>query len=260
MESCIYEGHIRHQRFKPVPNIFRYSLFMMYLDLDELPSVFKGRWFWSTERFAIARFRRKDYWGDPALPLDRAIRDAVKEKTGEEPAGPIRLLTHLSYFGYCYNPVSFYFCYDISGVRVETIAADINNTPWNERHLYVLSESMNEAKENGRKRYRFRKDFHISPFIGMDVDYDWRFEAPGRAFTIHMDNLKDGGKFFDATMTLTKREINGWSLAKVLVFYPFVTVKVIAAIYWQGLKLWLKKCPFHPHPAKSKQTAEEKIS
>lgn len=250
MQSRVYEGKVRHRRFSPGPHEFSYSLFMMYLDLSELDQVFKGRLLWSAERPNLASFYRKNYWGDPSIPLDRAIRDAVKEKTGREPQGPIRMLTHLSYFGYCYNPVSFYYCFDSSGTRVETIAADINNTPWNEHKLYILDESMNEAREPGKKRYRFAKDFHISPFMPMDIDYDWRFEEPGEAIAIHMENFRQGGKIFDATLTLERREINSLQLARVLVSYPLMTVKVIFGIYWQAVWLWLKKNPFHTHPAK----------
>ena len=250
MKSSIYEGKVRHRRFSPASHVFDYSLFMMFLDLSELAEVFKGRWFWAVERPALARFRRKDYWGDPAIPLDRAIRGAVKEKTGQEPSGPIRMLTHLNYFGYCYNPVTFYYCYDAADSRVETIAADINNTPWNERRLYILDASMNEAREEGKKRYRFSKDFHISPFMPMDIDYDWKFEDPQDALAIHMENFRSGEKVFDATLTLTRTEINGFHLARVLVSYPLITVKVVFGIYWQALWLWLKKCPFYTHPAK----------
>lgn len=250
MKSSIYEGKVRHRRFSPASHVFDYSLFMMFLDLSELAEVFKGRWLWAVERPALARFRRKDYWGDPNIPLDRAIRGAVKEKTGQEPSGPIRMLTHLNYFGYCYNPVTFYYCYDAAGSRVETIAADINNTPWNERRLYILDASMNEAREEGKKRYRFSKDFHISPFMPMDIDYDWKFEDPQDALAIHMENFRSGEKVFDATLTLTRTEINGFHLARVLVSYPLITVKVVFGIYWQALWLWLKKCPFYAHPAK----------
>lgn len=253
MHSCLYHGQVRHRRFTPVPHAFSYRLFLMYLDLDELPTVFDGRWLWSSDRFALAQFRRTDHLGDPRVPLDQAVRDLVVQRTGQRVYGPIRLLTHLRYFGYCFNPVSFYFCYDAADTQVETIVAEVNNTPWGEQHCYVLDETHNEAHDN-KKRYRFSKNFHVSPFMEMDLEYDWRFCEPSQRLVIHMDNLKAGHKFFDATMTLARREISGRALAWALARYPFMTTKVIAAIHFQALRLWLKKTPVYDHPA-TKPTA-----
>ncbi|MCS6924286.1 MAG: DUF1365 domain-containing protein [Candidatus Binatia bacterium] len=247
-QSCIYRGYVRHRRFAPVSHTFTYSLFLMYLDLDELPTLFHGRWLWSTEGRTLAQFRRRDHFGDPRIPLADAVRALVAHHTGCRPAGPIRLLTHLRYFGYCFNPVSFYFCYDASDSRVETIVAEVTNTPWGERYCYVLPEARNEAGGH-KKRYRFGKAFHVSPFMGMDVEYDWRFSTPGQRLVIHMENHQGGSKFFDATMVLTRREISGPALTWCLVRYPFMTGRVIAAIYLQAGRLWLKRTPFYPHPA-----------
>lgn len=248
MHSCVYEGQVRHRRFSPTAHAFSYALFLMYLDLDELPTLFTGRWLWSSERFALAQFRRTDHWGDPQVPLAQAVRDLVEQRTGQRPQGPIRLLTHLRYFGYCFNPVSFYFCYDRADRCLDTIVAEITNTPWREQYCYVLDEALNEAQGN-KKRYRFGKAFHVSPFMDMAVDYDWRFCTPGQRLVIHMDNLKTGSKFFDATMILTRREITRPALALALTRYPFMTAQVIAAIYFQALRLWWKRTPFYHHPA-----------
>ncbi len=247
MHSCLYAGQVRHRRFAPIEHAFSYSLFLTYLDLDELPTLFQGRWLWSSNRFSLAWFRRQDHLGNPNVPLSQAVRDLIEQQTGTQPQGPIRLLTHLRYFGYVFNPVSFYFCYDPSDEKVETIVAEVNNTPWGEQHCYVLGEALNQASGQ-KKRYRFNKMFPVSPFMDMDVQYDWRFLKPGRQLIIHMDNRKNDGRFFDATMTLTRREITSSSLAQVLLHYPFMTGKVIGAIYWQAFRLWLKKCPFYPHP------------
>lgn len=255
MHSCLYTGRVRHRRFSPVEHAFSHSLFMVYLDLQELPTVFRGRWLWSTKRPALARFRRADHFGDPQVPLDHAVRALVEQRLSRRPQGPIRLLTHLRYFGYCFNPVSFYFCYDANDDHVETIVAEVTNTPWNERYCYVLGEPQNEAGGN-KKRYRFGKAFHVSPFIDMAVDYDWRFREPDRRLIIHMDNRKDGEKFFDATLTLTRQEISGSVLARALARHPFMTGKVLAAIYIQALRLWLKKAPVFSHPSGNPQQTE----
>lgn len=256
MESCIYEGRVRHTRSMPVAHRFSYRIFLMYLDLAELPKLFDRRWFWSVRRPALARFRREDHVGPASEPLDTSIRRLVEAETGRVPTGPIRLLTHLSYFGYCFNPVSFYYCYDPSGERVETIVAEVNNTPWGERTCYVLSESMNVGR-NGTKRYNPAKKMHVSPFIDMDSEYDWCFTEPGPALKVFMANSGNGRRFFDAAMELRRAEITATSLARVLIAYPFMTVRVIAGIYWQALLLWLKRCPFYPHPSKRRTVSAE---
>lgn len=246
MNSGIYEGAVRHRRFSPVGHEFTYRLFMLYLDLEELPTVFRDRWLWSVDRGNLASFTRADHIGDPSVPLEECVRRLVETRTGHRPTGPIRLLTHLRYFGYVFNPVSFYFCYDPSGTRVDTIVAEITNTPWGERHCYVLGPDDNRATSR-RKRYRLDKVFHISPFMSMDMTYDWRFSEPSSRLTVHMENHREGRPLFDATMRLTRREICGTSLARVLVQYPLMTARVIGAIHWQALMLWMKGVPVHPH-------------
>ena len=247
MRSAIYEGRVRHRRFAPVCNAFQYRLFMMYLDLAELPHLFDRRRLWSVSRPNLAYFRRSDHLGDPNRPLDTCVRDLVEERTGVSPQGSVRLLTHLRYFGYGFNPVSFYYCFGSEGRSVETIVAEVNNTPWGEQHTYVLSEAINLGSRS-KKHYRFPKSFHVSPFMGMDQTYIWRFTTPGETLVAHMDNWKRNSRLFDATMILRRTKITGQSLARVLIQYPLMTAKVIAAIHWQALKLWLKRCPFYPHP------------
>ncbi|MDT8319123.1 MAG: DUF1365 domain-containing protein [Xanthomonadales bacterium] len=256
MNSGIYLGRVRHRRFGPRPHRFRYRMFMMYLDLAELPRLFRGRWFWSACRAALARFCREDHFGDPAVPLDQEVRELVFQRTGRRPTGPIRLLTHLRYFGFVFNPVSFYYCFDERDQRVDAIVAEVNNTPWGERHCYVLPRESDHGR-GGRQRFFHAKEMHVSPFMAMDVDYDWRFSPPGERLTVHMENARDGSKLFDATLDLRRREISGPALAAALAAYPFMTLKVILAIHWEALRLWLKGVPVHDHPDKKKTALEQ---
>lgn len=254
MNSRFYEGWVRHRRLTPREHVFRYRLFLVYLDLDELEDVFRGHWLWSVRRRAPACFRRSDYLGDARVPLKQAVADLVETETGRRPHGPIRLLTHLRYFGYVSNPVSFYYCFDEPGQRVETIVAEITNTPWGERRAYVLPCESGSLRAGEVVRFRFAKDFHVSPFMPMDIDFDWRFRAPGKRLTVHMENRREGAKIFDATLVLDERAISAASAASVLVRFPLMTTKVVVAIYWQAFRLFLKRVPFFTHPAKSKPT------
>ena len=251
MQSCIYEGRVRHTRTQPVLHSFRYRVFMMYLDLAELPDLFADRWFWSAEKVALARFRRSDHLGPQEQALDEAVRQLVKKETGKRPAGPIRLLTNLSYYGFCFNPVSFFYCFAEDGETLETIVAEVTNTPWGERDTYVLSCDQSLGNR-AALRFQPKKKMHVSPFMGMNIDYDWSFVVPSARNTVFMANSKDGERFFDAAVVLQREEISGASLARVLVNFPLITFKIFAAIYWQALRLWLKRVPLFVHPKKKK--------
>jgi DUF1365 family protein len=223
MKSCIYKGELYHHRYLPRENKFTYSVFFMFLDLEELEHVFNGRWLWSVGRANVANFKRADYLGPADIPLDQAVRDRVKQEVGELPAGPIRMLTHLRYYGHCFNPVSFYYCYDAADTRVEYIVAEITNTPWRERHSYVLN--MKQKRDMGSdKHFQFAKAFHVSPFMDMDFLYDWLFEEPGESLHIHMTNFKEDKKFFEAVLTMQRQEISGAALAWVLIRFPAMTI------------------------------------
>ena len=185
--SAIYEGHIRHRRFAVRNHEFRYRLAMAYIDLDELPTLLGGRL--TRRRPGLVRFRRSDYLGDPRTPLADAVRTRVEQDLGHRPEGPIRLLTHLRSFGHCFNPVSFYYCFAPDGETLEAVVAEVTNTPWGERHAYVLPASGDMDKA-----------LHVSPFMPMDQRYTCRAPAPGETLSVHIESRQDGRLAFDATL------------------------------------------------------------
>ncbi len=262
--SAVYEGWIRHRRFEPVEHSFRYRLFLMYLDLDELPGVLDPYPLFSARRAAPARFRRNDFMGDPSRPLAECARDAVEAATGNRPPGPVRLLANLRYLGHAFNPVSFYYCFDAAGERVEAVVADVNNIPWGERHPYVLARG---TRHGAVLTDELDKTLHVSPLMGMDQTYAFRASEPAERLGVHIESrparraaLPAGGqdaapregKQFDATLSLRRRELSRPLLAGMLARYPAMSLQVVAKIYAQSLRLKLKGARYFPHPEGSK--------
>jgi DUF1365 family protein len=241
--SCVYEGRVRHRRLDPVHHELGYPLALMYLDLAELPGVFDGHPLWSARRPAPAWFRRSDYLGPADVPLDESVRALVEERTGERPEGPVRLLTQLRYLGYAFNPVSFYFCFDAAGEHVRAVVAEVTNTPWGERHAYVLDRPADDA---GRvMETSFAKAFHVSPFMGMNHTYDWRLTEPGDQLVVHIDSERAGEIVFDATLSLERRPL----ASSVLVRHPAQTMQIVTQIYAHAVRTAAKGGRYHPNPS-----------
>ena len=240
MHSALYEGTIRHRRFAVRHDVFRHRVAMAYIDLDELPRLLGGR---LAARRGLVRFERGDYLGDPALPLADEVRRVAAQRLGTAPAGPVRILTHLRSFGHCFNPVSFYYCFDADG-EVGAIVAEVTNTPWGERHSYVLPRSSESPILTGQTD----KALHVSPFMGMEQRYQWRAPAPGETLSVHIASAEAAERSFDATLALSRRELSRRSLADVTLRYPAPTVRMLALIYGHALKLRLGGVRPYPHP------------
>lgn len=246
LSSCIYVGRVAHRRHAPATNAFSYRLFQLYLDLDELDEVLDGKGMLSRRPFSPVRFRREDHLGPVDEPLKVSVGKLLTEH-GFTLSGPVRLLTHPRYFGYVSNPVSFFYCFDARDQHVEHVIAEVTNTPWGERHCYVLGGGEQSA---GGQTFEFDKTFHVSPFMDMGTRYEWRFSPPGPALRVHNNTYKDGKKFFDATLTMQRVALTRGHFLRTWLRQPFMTFKVTALIYYQAVRLLLKRVPFVPHPKK----------
>lgn len=247
MLSCIYKGRVEHRRFSPVEHRFHYPLYMLYLDLDELPSLLRSRLGLHQAYFSAASFCRQDHLSDPALPLRDAVLQLVNRNSGLQLTGPVHLLTLLRNFGYYFSPLNLYFCFDAGGRNVASIVAEVTNTPWLEKNWYVLWEG-NRFGRPDQLYFRHPKGFHVSPFMDMDAEYEWRMNKPEMALTVFIAYHRQGQKMFEVTLALKRQELSRCAMLRTLVRNPWMTARVSQAIYWQALRLWLKGCPFHPHP------------
>ena len=246
MKSAIYEGVLRHRRFEPRSHAFAYKVFMMYLDLDEIDEVFSKNRLWSLGVFYWVGYRRKDYFGDLSISLDVALKRKVFDSLGFTPNGPVRMLTNLRFLGFIINPITIYYFFD-SRERLVAMLLEVTNTPWREKHQYVINCDPDKQKQ----RTIFKKQLHVSPFMPMEMEYRWFNNLPGKGLTIHMINAnvsEHDKKVFDATLALKRIEISTDSLTRIMFRYPTMTFKVGSAIYLHALMLFIKKISFFPHP------------
>jgi uncharacterized protein len=244
LRSGIYEGTVIHHRFEPIDHQFSYRIAMAYLDLSEVEAVCRQHPLWSSERVNAVSFRRADYLGDPHLSLDESVRSLVAERTGERPVGRICLLTQVRTWGWLFNPISVYYCFDEAGSSVTHTVVEVTNTPWHERVAYVLP---------GVGSHVVDKAMHVSPFLPMDLRHCFIIGEPGDRLVLGVDDLRANEKIFSASMVLKRRPAERGSLGRVLWRFPLMTMRVSWGIYRQALSLKRRGVRFHPHPAKLEQ-------
>lgn len=240
MRSAIYEGQLAHHRVQP-DHGFQFRLAMPLLDLDEIDEVVAAHPLWSNERANAVSFRRADHLGDPATPLATVVRDLVEERTGARPAGPIAALAHVRTWGWLFNPIAVYYCFDATGRSVEHTVLSVTNTPWKERHAYVLGAP---------GEHDVAKALHVSPFFGMDQRYRINLSAPADDLDLTIAVSEHGERVFASELHLHRREISRAALGRVLWRHPMLTARVSAGIHANALRLWRKGAPLHRHPPK----------
>lgn len=247
MDSCIYEGIVTHRRFVPIDHNFQYRLFMLYLDLEELPDIVGRDGLISGRRCSTASFLAEDHLSSKP-DIAQQVRQLILDQSGEASTGKIRLLTQLRYFGYYFSPLNLFYVNDNDDREVGYVLAEVNNTPWGQRHIYLLWQG-NQVSDTP-KRFVHRKQMHVSPFMDMEMDYHWYIASPGEKLSVVLENHRSDQRIFSAGLKLQRRELTRSSLIRMSCRYPWMTAQIIAAIHYQALKLWWKKCPVHIHPEK----------
>ena len=242
LRSGVYEGRVFHHRHTPVDHRFTYRIALVLLDLSEIDAVCQLHPLWSHGGRNAVSFRRTDYLGDSAIPLDAAVRDLVEERTGRRPDGPISVLTQLRTWGWLFNPITTYYCYDATGSTVATTVVEVTNTPWHERTAYVLE---------GTGIHQVAKGMHVSPFLPMGLTHRFTIGNPGERLTLSIDDFDGEELVFGASMALTRHPAGRVAQGRLLWRFPFMTLRVSLGIYRQALALRRKGVPFHRHPDKS---------
>lgn len=235
-ESAIYRGRLAHTRMAPKRHQFDYPVYMVYIDLAELPEPFGRTRLFSVDRPAPARFKRRDYLGDADVPLEDSVREVVREQTGDSINGPIRLLTNLRTFGYIFNPITVYYCFDETGELLTHAVADVSNIPYGERHAYVFKAAADGSVAGGEAE----KQMYVSPFLSMDYTYRFRAPLPGEQLRLSIANVRDGVTEFAAKLHMHRRPATAAQLRRALMRHPAMAASITSKIFWQAAKLRAK--------------------
>ena len=245
IESALYRGKVYHQRFKPTQHKFDYDIYLFWLklDTDEFEALSSQLKHFSTSNKSRVRFKREDYLGDDSISLKQAVLERMTElNEGKVLHGDVFMLGQLRMWGMYFSPVNFYYLRNTDG-KFTHMLAEVSNTPWNERHHYLVNLDTQDDTP---------KAFHVSPFNPMDMTYKWSISQPSTRLSLAMDCVRSD-KEFSAGINLTKFTLDNANLTQALKRIPSMTIKTVAGIYWHALKLLLKRTPLYTHPEKSQE-------
>ena len=243
--SALYCGHVTHARLKPRLHRLSYRIYSLLLDLDELDGLDRRlRWF-SVDRFNLFSFHRKDRGDGSGLDLRRQVEHAMRSAGVEPDGGPIRLLAMPRLLGWAFNPLSIYFCHRRDG-SLSAIHWEVDNT-FGQRHAYMIPVA--EVGPGGEIVQHCDKAFYVSPFMDMALRYEFRVYLSGKTLSVRIDTSDSEGKILCARHMARKRELTDAALLRAFFTIPFLTLRVIGGIYWEALKIWLKRVRLRARPA-----------
>ena len=244
---AIYEGTVRHRRFTPTLREFAPKLFLPYLDVDALPGSLDRLPLWSARRVAPVRFRARDFFDGRVGSIGTAVRDLVQARIGRRPAGRVDLLAHLRTFGWLFNPLAVYYCWTADGEALDAVVLEVTNTPWGQRHWYVLDAQDNASIATTAKA------MHVSPFLAMDVDYRITWTVPGPSLHLAIEVERGSTRVFDAELSLRRARATRARAVSVLARYPMLPQRVSGGIYTKAARLFADGLPVYHHPARRQE-------
>lgn len=250
VNSCLYETRIMHHRLIPCEHRFEYKFFSFYVDLDELDAIVAhSRWV-SRNRFNVYAFHDRDHVTRGGLTLKESVEAYLADRRVDIQGGRVMLLTFFRTWGYVFNPVSFYFCFD-RNQRPVGVIPEVGNT-FGELKLFYIDGHHGQGDEFHQSVDKF---YYVSPFTRLNDQFDFCLSIPGEKLNIQVDTSRQGRKVILTEMTGQRQEWTDQNLLRLTWRFPWVTLKVITLIHWHALRLWLKRVPFefktaNPHHQK----------
>jgi hypothetical protein len=251
--SRLYLTAVMHRRFFPVAYRFTYRVFSLLLDVDHLEQTGRRLRLLSVDRFNLLSFWRRDHGPRDGTSLRAWAERLLSDHGIALSGGKVLLLCYPRLLGYGFNPLSIWYCQHRDG-SLRAVICEVNNT-FGEHHFYLLHHQGDAMP--WPVRTELPKAFHVSPLIGMQASYRFRLSRPSERLAISIEELQDGARMLVASQTGKVRPLTDWQLSRALVRTPLMTFKVMAAIHWQALKIWLRGAPFFskPEPPKEQVTS-----
>ena len=243
LRSTLYAGVVTHRRLRPRPHRLRYRVFWMLLDLDEIEQLPRSLRLFSHNRFNAVSFFETDHGDGSDRPLRAQVEEHLKSAGIKPDGGAIRLFCMPRVFGYGFNPLSVYFCYQRDG-SLAAILYEVHNT-FRERHAYLIPV---DRAAGAVIDQHCRKGFYVSPFMDMDMSYTFRVAVPDQSVMVAIRAADHEGLLLAAALTGERVALTDAALLRALATHPLLTLKVIGAIHWHALRLLLKGLKLRPRP------------